>query len=76
MMAKKDWYSLVAVFVSIFAVVSINIAYTAIAIKRDEQAWCDLVRGLDEQYAQTPPTTDSGKTFAKNIHTIVLKFEC
>lgn len=69
-------YPLVAVFVSMFVAVATSIAYTTQAVHENEQTWCELVANLDDQNQKTPPPSENGKVFARQMHAIRIKFKC
>ena len=69
-------YPLVAVFVSMFVAVGVNIAYTTSTVHRSEQSWCKLVTGLDDQNQRTPPPTENGKVFARSLHELRVAYRC
>lgn len=74
-------YSLVATFVSVLSMLSVNIMYTnhvdqerrkatslSIAeVQRIDREWCELLVTLDEAYRKTPPTTPTGRSVADSI---------
>lgn len=74
---RMRWiYPLILVFVSLFAVTGINIAYTTMAVQQNAQIWCEMVSGLDDQYQKAPPPTENGKVFAAQMHRIRVKLQC
>lgn len=73
---KRVIYPLAAVFVSMFVVGGLNMIYTNSAVRNNEQTWCELVSNLDNQNQKTPPPSENGKVFARQMHSIRVKFEC
>lgn len=76
---RRRWiYPLIAVFISMFTAVGVNIVYTNMAIRTNEQTWCEMVGDLDKQNLTSPPPADNARavTFARQIHDIAVKFKC
>ena len=69
-------YPLVAVFVSMFVAVGLNIAYTSYKVHQDEQNWCEVVVSVDDGYQKTPPVTDAGRAFASSMHRLRERLNC
>lgn len=45
--------------------------------RQSNQAWCELISGLDERYQALPPDADiEAKEFAAKIHSLRMKLDC
>ena len=79
----RRWYGLLAICLSMVALVAICIAYTSYVDRRREAAertadrrWCSLMTTLDSAYQAAPPTSEAGRKVAAEIHQLVISLEC
>jgi hypothetical protein len=48
----------------------------AVATRQQTQLFCTLMKTLDGAYQATPPTTETGKNVAKEVHQLVIGLGC
>jgi hypothetical protein len=81
------WYALLAVVVSVLAIMVANVGYTvhvqreAAAAQREadreaDRRWCGLITTLDEGYSVSPPQTEIGRKLARDIRALRVEFGC
>lgn len=74
---KQLLTAVVTVLVSIITIVGIGIVYTNYKTEQSNQAWCDIINGLDTRYRKLPPDADpDAKVFARQVATIKQKYDC
>lgn len=80
---KHRWQKLVTIFVSLVALLALNVGYTTyVDHKRDraeresDRRWCRLLVELDTAYAQAPPPTTTGRSVAQRIHELRVDLDC
>jgi hypothetical protein len=70
------WYSLFAVVTSCLLVGLFAVVYARHESHEANRKWCKLVVTLDDAYRRTPPSTESGKRVAAEIHNLRSEFQC
>jgi len=76
---RQRWVRpLVAVFVTMFLSVAVNIVYTTLTVNESNQNWCEIVTSLDDTYQLHPPpaTNVAAITFAAQMHRLRNKLKC
>jgi hypothetical protein len=64
--------------VGVLLVVSFNFWYTTYVAEKNDQKWCDLFVGLDDNYQSIPPSklTAEQKDFAAKVHVLRRELHC
>jgi hypothetical protein len=73
---KTQWYALLAIFASMFALTAVSLGYANYVANESSRKWCELVVTLDDTYTQTPPSTPSGRKVAQEIHNLRNSLKC
>lgn len=74
---KQLLSAVVAVLICLGTIVGIGIVYTNYATQQSNQAWCDIINGLDQRYSQLPPNADpDAQVFARQVAAIKNKYDC
>lgn len=69
-------YSLVMVLVVGLATGIGSAIYSVDTAREGDRKWCSLVATLDDAYRVTPPSTETGKLVASQIHQLRMDFDC
>lgn len=72
----KFWYALAAVFLTLMLAVALNVIYTNRVAAQGNKQWCSIIVTLDDSYRKTPPTTETGKKIAADMHRLRSQFKC
>jgi hypothetical protein len=64
------------VYVSMIILAIVFFIYTNHAIAESQRKLCAVVSTLDDTYAQTPPTTPTGRQLAAEMHVLRLSYRC
>ena len=62
--------------ISTMLAVGVNISYTKHSVTTSDQKWCSLLLTLDEAYGKTPPTSETGRKVADEIHRLRVSNRC
>ena len=64
-----SWRAAALVFLaSLLLAVGASIAYTARAVQRSDQQWCELLRGIDQPLPSGTPATERTRRFVAEVH--------
>lgn len=69
-------YALVVVFISALVMTVVSVQYANYVDRESNTRWCGLMTTLDNAYTAQPPTTETGKTVAAEIHKLRNEFAC
>lgn len=81
------WYALLVSFIACLVVAMASVAYAswvnrkaqeraASAQQESDRRWCALLTNVSQAQRDTPPKTDSGKSFAAEIDRLRRDFGC
>lgn len=68
--------AVVGLVVTLLAAVGLSIGYTARAVHRSDQQWCELLRGIDVPLPSASPATQRTLNFARQVHALRLEKGC
>jgi hypothetical protein len=74
--AMRAWWAVVVTIVSLGAAVTLSIGYTAQAVRRSDQQWCELLRSIDVPLPSGSPATQRTRDFARQVHALRVKKGC
>jgi hypothetical protein len=74
--SKRTIYLLVALFTSQLALVAGDVQYGTWRAARADQRWCAVIISVDNTLTETPPTTESGRAYAANMHKLRIDLGC
>lgn len=66
--AMRAWWAVMVSILSLGAAVGLSIGYTARAVHKSDQQWCDLLRGIDNPLPSNSPATERARKFAGTVH--------
>lgn len=64
--------------IAIFIAISVNMLYTSYTNQKNDQRWCDMISGLDDNYKLARPGTlePRQETFAQQVHALREGLHC
>jgi len=74
--AVRAWATVLMVILGFSLALGLTIAYTAQSVRRSDQQWCDLLRGIDQPLPSNSPTTDRQRQFADTVHRLRVDKGC
>jgi hypothetical protein len=67
-LSRRTTYLFVVVFASQLALTMLGIQYGTWRAAQSDQRWCAVIASSDNTYQAEPPTTDTGRAMAANMH--------
>ena len=75
--SRSTWYLLVVIYVSMFAAVGANVAYTNRVAQDTDRQWCGVLRIYHDAYANNPePPTQLGRDIKVQLEQLYAQFHC
>jgi hypothetical protein len=74
--AMRAWFTIVVLIAGFGAALGLTIGYTARAVHRSDQQWCELLRGIDQPLPSGTPITKRTRDFAHNVHVLRVRKGC
>jgi hypothetical protein len=73
---RRVLYALIVV-IALQLAVAVNGIWYANKVARDsEEKWCAIITSLDDAYRQQPPSTDTGRRIAAEMHELRASLKC
>lgn len=63
-------------FLSCLLMCAVTFAFAVHVARQQGQDFCDLLGTYDQVYREHPPTTETGRTLAQQVHDLVARLEC
>lgn len=76
MSRRPGSYRLAAIFLSSVTTGAIALVVALHANAESDRKWCSVVAVMDQAYAESPPTTPTGKKLARGIADLRGSLEC
>jgi hypothetical protein len=73
---KKVIYAAIMVMVLQLAVAINGIWYANKVSRESDAKWCAIITSMDNAYTQQPPSTETGRRIAKEMHELRLSLAC
>lgn len=74
---KQLTIAVITVFISVASMVGASLLYMNYVDRKSNHVLCELFTGLDKRYSKLPPDADpDALEFARQIHSIVVKYDC
>lgn len=74
--AQPLWYSIMVLVGGLGILVAAGMFYTRYKIHESEQKLCAVVASMDDTYRQRPPTTETGRRIAMQMHRLRQDLGC
>ncbi len=69
--------ALLLIFFALSTSITFSIVYTNRIDRESNQAWCDIINGLDNRYQKLEPNADpDALEFARDLKDIKTKYDC
>lgn len=73
---RAQWYSLVALFVSMLMLTGASLLYANYVATKSTQRFCSIVITLNDTYKQQPPQTETGRKFVRDMAKLERDLKC
>lgn len=75
-LARPGWYWWAAMLASSLTTGAVALVVAIHVNQESDRKWCSVVSTLDDAWAESPPTTTSGRNLAHDIADLRRRLEC